>query len=167
MSEVGGKRILVLGIGNADRGDDGIGPLVIEALAGRLPQEVELQVRSGDLLALIDDWAGFERVIIIDAAQCLDAPGRVHRVDALHEPLPLPASPASSHAFGLPEALALAQTLGGAPAGVTAYAVEGEDFAAGAAVTPKVRAAVPVVTDRVVREVHRVLGGRVEAKSHA
>ncbi len=167
MSETGGKRVLVLGIGNADRGDDGIGPLAVEAMADRLPDEVELRVRSGDLLALIDDWTGFERVIVIDAAACLDAPGRVHRVDALREPLPLPPLPASSHAFGLPEALALAQALGSAPADVVVYAVEGEDFEAGAAMTPKVQAAVQAVADRVLREVRRLLEPHREEKSHA
>ncbi len=169
MSEEGDSdtRVLVLGIGNPDRGDDGIGPLVIECLAGRLPCAVDVRVRAGDVLALIDDWTNFQSVIVVDAAASIGAPGRVHRIDALHETLPMPPLPASSHAFGLTEALALAQALGSAPAEVVVYAIEGEAFEAGAAMTPKVRAAARGVADKVATDVRQMLRPHAEAKSHA
>ncbi len=152
----GGKRVLVVGIGNRDRGDDGVGALVIENLGGRLPGEAELRARSGDLLALIDDWAGFECVIVVDAAR-MGTPGRVHRIDALRHKLPVAPALPSSHAFGLPEVIALAQALDCAPADIVVYAVEGETFEAGAAMVPQVQAAARLVADKVVAEVHQMM----------
>ena len=160
-------RVLILGIGNPDRGDDGVGPLVIEYLAGRLPSDVDVRVRTGDVLALIDEWMDFQSVIVIDAAASMGAPGRVHRVDALHETLPTPPLPASSHAFGLAEVLGLAQALENAPAEVVVYAIEGENFETGAAMTAKVQAAARIVADKVVGEVSQVPQLHEEVNTHA
>lgn len=46
------RNVLVVGLGNPDCGDDGIGALVALSLAGRLPADVPVVVRSGDMLAL-------------------------------------------------------------------------------------------------------------------
>ena len=62
------RRVLVVGIGNPDRGDDAVGPAVVQVLAERLPDDVLMRTRSGNMLALIDDWAGFDAVVCIDAA---------------------------------------------------------------------------------------------------
>ncbi|MCP4384460.1 MAG: hydrogenase maturation protease, partial [Hyphomicrobiales bacterium] len=47
-----GRRI-VIGIGNPDRGDDGVGPLIVEKLRTRLPDEVETIVHSGEATSLL------------------------------------------------------------------------------------------------------------------
>jgi hydrogenase maturation protease len=73
------RKILVVGAGNPDRGDDGIGPVVARQLARRLPADVTVLTRSGDMLALVDDWAMFDAVFCIDAAAPIGVPGRVHR----------------------------------------------------------------------------------------
>lgn len=48
--------VLLVGIGNPDRGDDGVGPLVARQLLGRVPPNVAIIERTGDALALIEDW---------------------------------------------------------------------------------------------------------------
>ena len=60
---------LILGIGNPDRGDDGIGPLVARRLIGRVPAGIAVMERTGDALALIEDWAGRDMVVLVDAAR--------------------------------------------------------------------------------------------------
>ena len=72
---------LVAGIGNPDRGDDGFGPTVAQRLRGRAPFTVRVVERSGDALALIEEWNGIPFVIVIDAAAAISQPGRVHRLD--------------------------------------------------------------------------------------
>ena len=92
------RKVLVACLGNPDRGDDGLGAAVARALAGRLPDGVGLAVRSGDMLGLIDDWAGFDAVVCVDAAAPMDAslgtPGRIHRVDLARDDLQ-PSAPVS------------------------------------------------------------------------
>lgn len=168
MTNVGpSRKILVIGIGNADRGDDGVGPAVAAGLAGRLPHNVSVRTRGGDMLALIDDWAGFDAVVCIDAAQAAGAPGRLCRVDLLREELPRDISLTSSHAFGLVAAVALARTLARAPEEMIVFAIEGLSFEPGAGLTPAVSAAVRTGVDLVLAEIVRLHDRREEALTHA
>lgn len=150
------RRVLVVGIGNPDRGDDAVGPAVVQVLAERLPDDVLMRTRSGNMLALIDDWAGFDAVVCIDAAAPMGAPGRIHRIDATTDTLPRDMSCTSSHAFGLAETIALARTLSRAPRDIVVFAVEGRSFDGGAGMTADVAAAVDPAADRVVAEVERL-----------
>lgn len=148
-------RRVIIGLGNPDRGDDGVGALVVGALAGRLPEGVETMVRTGDMLALVEDWAGAEAVICVDAAASVGVPGRIHRIDG-HDGALLPEPGlASSHAFGLAEAIALSRALGTAPPVLVVYAIEGSVFDTGAPVGAAVAAAVDEVATRVLAEVER------------
>jgi hydrogenase maturation protease len=144
--------VLVLCIGNSDRGDDGVGAAVAEALDGRLPAGTELVTRGGDMLALVEDWAGFDTLICVDAAAPMGEPGRIHRIDLASEELPPGMVALSSHAFGLGEAIALARTLGLAPRRIVVYAVEGESFETGAPMSERVAAAAAPAAKRVAAE---------------
>src|SRR3974390_844961 len=126
--------VLVVGVGNPDRGDDAVGPLVVRRLAGRVPPGVTLVERNGDVLALIDDWAGRDAVVLVDASAPGSMPGQVRRMKLAGDELPTDLAQASTHAFGVAEAVGLARALGMMPARVVVYAVEGENFAAGAPV---------------------------------
>lgn len=160
-------RQLVIGLGNPDRGDDGVGALVVDALAGRVPHRVELMVRTGDMLALIEDWAGVDALVCVDAAAPMGAPGRVHRIDANAETLPPEPGLASSHAFGLAEAIALARTLGTAPAEIIVYAIEGGCFDTGAPVSAAVAGAVKDVATQILAEFARLRQSATEAAVNA
>ena len=158
----GERRILVVGVGNPDRGDDALGVNVAQALSGRLPADVTVLARSGDMLALIDDWEGFDTVICVDAAASLGTPGRIHRIDLAREDLPRDVSFPSSHFFGVAEAIDLARALGRAPRDLVVYAVEGGTFAIGAPLSEEVKSAGREVADRVAAEVdtlRRARGG--------
>ena len=69
------RKILVACIGNPDRGDDGIGPLVAAKLEGQLPGDAALIVRRGDMLALAEDFAGCGALVCVDAAAPMSSPG--------------------------------------------------------------------------------------------
>lgn len=145
-------KALVLCLGNSDRGDDGVGPAVAEALEWRLPAGVEMVTRSGDMFALIEDWAGYDTLVCVDAAASLGEPGRIHRIDLADEELPPGMAAVSSHAFGLGEAIALARALGLAPRHIVVYAVEGENFETGAPMSEQVAAAVAPAAERIAAE---------------
>ena len=152
--------VLVVGVGNPDRGDDGFGPSVAQRLRGRVPPAVRILERSGDALALIEDWNGFASVIVVDAVAPISDPGRVHRLDLSSSPLPIGFAPRSSHAFGVAETVELARSLGRLPRCLIAYLVEGERFETGALLSSAVAAAVEDVAERVVVELSATLGAK-------
>jgi hydrogenase maturation protease len=150
------RQVLVLCIGNADRGDDRIGPAVAAKLDGRLPEGTVLRLRSGDMLALIGEWEGFDALVCVDAAAPMEGPGTIHRLDLGEQDLPRDMACMSSHAFGLADAVALARTLGLAPPDIVVYAVEGASFDAGAPMTPQAVQAIGPVSEQVAAEVARL-----------
>jgi hydrogenase maturation protease len=148
--------MLVVGIGNLDRGDDGVGPAVARRLCGRLPASVKILERSGDALALLNDWERCSLAVVIDASSPMTEPGRIRRLDLTQNPLSLAFAPASSHAFGLAETIELARSLQRPPSCLVAYLVEGEKFAAGAPLSPMVVKAVEAVVERILAEIFSV-----------
>ena len=150
------RKIMVLGLGNPDRGDDGIGVRVARQLAGRLSPDVELLTCQSDMLSLIEDWAGIDALVCIDATTTMGTPGRVHRIDLATGELPLDIISTSSHALGLGEAIHLARALQRAPRHIVVYAIEGSCFDRGAPLSAAVTAAAEEVVDQVVADVDRL-----------
>ena len=132
--------MLVIGFGNPDCGDDAAGPMVARLLAGRI--EARVLERHGDALALLDEWQGADALVLIDAAAPMGSPGRIHPVDIAAADLPRGLAVGSTHAFGLPEAVALSRRLGTLPRRAMVYAIEGVCFDPGAPVSPAVAEAV-------------------------
>jgi hydrogenase maturation protease len=134
---------VVIGVGNAARGDDAAGLIAARRLGG-LEHE-------GDPVALLDVWRGAELAVVIDAVSSGAEPGTVHRFDATAEPLPAHLRGSSStHALGLAEAIELGRALGRLPARLIVYGIEGERFEAGTELTPAVAAAVEAVAREAV-----------------
>ena len=150
------RKVFIAGLGNPDRGDDGIGMVVARKLDGRLPDDVAILPRSGDMVALIEEWAGFDALICVDAAAPMGTPGRIHRIDLTADELPREVSLASSHSFGLAVAIGLARILERAPRDIVVYAIEGCCFDTGAALSPAVAAAAADAADRIAAEACRL-----------
>jgi hydrogenase maturation protease len=156
--------MLVVGIGNPDRGDDGFGPAVSHRLRGRVPSTVRILEPSGDVLALIEDWKRIRSVIVIDAVAPISQPGRVHHLDLIESPLSIGFAPRSSHAFGVAETVELARSLGRLPQCLLAYLVEGEQFDTGAPLSPAVAEAVEDVTERVLANLSSMLEAKGKSR---
>jgi hydrogenase maturation protease len=134
--------LIVIGVGNAWRGDDGAGLAVARRLRELHLKDVEVREVEGDASALMEAWAGADRVVVVDAAQSGAPPGTVRRFDARAEPLPAQLLRSSTHAFGVPDAIELARALGRLPHALDVYAIEGESFVAGDRLSPAVERAV-------------------------
>lgn len=167
MKEARARSALVMGLGNPDRGDDGVGPLVAKELSGLLPTGIAVTWPGGDVVSLIAAWSGFDAVILIDAAAPATTPGRIHRFDLARTELPRGLNYASSHALSVADVIGLARVLRQAPQDIIVYAVEGASFACGAPMTPEVAAAAAEVTGRVVAEVARLRQGSNELAADA
>jgi hydrogenase maturation protease len=152
--------VLVAAIGNSDRGDDGVGPAIANRLRNRVPAGVRLVESRGDVLELIDEWAGTSAVILVDASNPAGEAGRIRRLDLVAEPLPADFSQNSTHAFGLAETVELARALGRLPSRVVIYIVEGAQFEVGAPLSPPVAEAVERGADAILVELSKIAGGK-------
>ena len=137
--------VLVIGIGNRDRGDDAVGPLVVDAVEEALgpagsPRLATLVVER-DLSDLSLRWQPDQHVVVVDAMVSGRPPGSVVTFDGLAEG-PQPATPVSSHGVGLEAAITLGRHLDRLPRALTVVAVEGERFELFAPPGPDVRAAI-------------------------
>jgi hydrogenase maturation protease len=134
--------VILIGVGNAWRGDDGAGLAVARRVRELSPAGVEVREVEGDATALVEAWSGAEGVVVVDAAESGAPPGTVRRFDARTRPLPARSLRSSTHAFGVADAVELARALDRLPARLDVYAIEGASFTAGKRLSPAVERAV-------------------------
>lgn len=130
--------IVVIGVGNEFRSDDGLGiyavremRLRMQTAEHRLPQPIAFVEESGEATALMQAWEGYRHVFIIDAVRSGKAPGYVHVIDALSEAVPVDFFLSSSHHLGIAEAVEMARKLNRLPQTLNLYGIEGETMEPG------------------------------------
>jgi hydrogenase maturation protease len=155
----GRPAVLVLGIGNPLRGDDGIGPRVVEELAQRgLPEGVTaLDVGMGglDLLRVLEGW---ERAVIVDAAEVGREPGQIVRFTPDHVRLALATDGLSLHHVGLGEVMALADALGQVLPEMVIFGIQPAELDWRQGLSPAVEAALPTLVDAVIEAIEEIKG---------
>ena len=119
--------IVVIGMGNPYRRDDGVGPAVVERIRGRCLTGITLAESDGEPTRLLDWWGDADLAVVVDAAYTgSQRPGFVHRRSLRHPSLGRTGS-ASSHGVDLGDAVALAAALDRLPRTLLLYAVEAAD----------------------------------------
>lgn len=166
MSDVS-RPIRVVGIGNRDRGDDALGPLVMDALDDRLPVPVDVVEHSGEVAGLVDLMTGAEAVYLVDAAVMGLEPGHLRVFDASAAPLPALGGAFSSHALGLSEAIELARALNVLPPVCRVFAVEAASFEVGDGLSKPVADTIPGVTQAVMDAIEKDTGCRIQESDDA
>lgn len=107
-----GARVLVAGVGNVLRGDDGFGPAVAARLE-HLPAHVEvIETGIGGIALLQELMRGYESLVLIDAVDRDAAPGTVFLItpdvlEAVHVP--------DVHLANPDRVLSMAKTIGVLP----------------------------------------------------
>jgi len=82
------KRVLILGLGNPLLGDEGVGLRAVEELKGlELPDGVTVAEGGTTGLGLVSLMEGYQRVIVVDAADMGHPPGCVVRFTPLEAQL--------------------------------------------------------------------------------
>jgi hydrogenase maturation protease len=142
--------VVVIGVGNEYRRDDGVGPAVLAELGKHRLGDVRLALSDGEPTQLLDLWERARLAVVIDAVLCAPSrPGRIHRTTLQS---PLTATAATTHGLGIPEAVRLAEALDRAPERLIVYAVEAADIGFGVGLSDEVARAVPEVVRAVVAE---------------
>ncbi len=148
--------VLVLGLGNPLRGDDGIGPRIIEELTRRgLPEGVTAQDVGNAGLDLLNLLEGRERTVIIDAAEMGREPGQFVRFTPDEVRLTQAGDHFSIHNAGLSEALALADALGRTLPDLVIFGVQPAEIDWREGLTQAVEATIPALTDAVMAELEQ------------
>lgn len=151
------RNVVVIGIGNELRGDDGAGLEAAKRVRDcELPTSITVHLHEGDAVGLLSLWEGADAALLVDAVRSGAPPGTIHRLDASHAALPSPLRRASTHTLGIAEAIELARTLGTLPPTIRVYGVEGHQFKAGAALTDGIAAALDALVPELRIEALRI-----------
>ena len=120
----------VIGVGNEYMGDDGIGPLLISRLKEieGFPGDIDLIDEGAGGMRIIHDMEGYDRVLIIDAADFGGAPGdykvfHLENVETVKE-----LSGRSLHEMDLLRTVELARAMGSAPEDISIMAIQPESI---------------------------------------
>ena len=143
--------IAVIGCGNTNRRDDGVGPHVIGLLKGRVLDDHAALFDAGtDGMAVMYRARGAERLIIVDAKAPEQRPGAIYEVpgDVLEAP---PPSSFNLHDFRWDHALYAGRRIYGEafPRDVAVFLIEAGSVDYGLELTAPVEAAAIRVADRI------------------
>jgi hydrogenase maturation protease len=151
------RAVLVLGLGCADRGDDGVGGAVARQVAALGLPAVRV-VAEAQPLDLLDDAMAADLLVVVDAVRSGRAPGTVLVREVGSGALPDWAGAASTHAIGLDAAVELARALGRMPRRLVLVGVEAAGFGTGEPLSPGVRDAVAAAAEMVAGMVGAAAG---------
>jgi len=164
-------RILIAGIGNVLRGDDGFGVAVVRRLAGReLPAGVvarDFGIRGMDLAFALQE--AYDGVVLVDATPRGGVPGTLYLIEP--EIAAEGAVALDAHGMDPVQVLRLARTLGAPPTRVLLVGCEPEavvnveaDEELRMALSPPVAAAVEEAVSLVMEAVRRLHYERCRSK---
>ena len=146
-TEAATKRIIVAGVGNVLRGDDGFGPRVTELL-GHLPERVDVvETGIGGIALLQELMAGCDGLILIDACDRNAPPGTVFLLaPEVFEGEHVPAV----HLADADRVLSMAQTMGALPERLVVVGCRPPGMAVvGAGLSPAGQAVLPPVVKKL------------------
>ncbi len=146
-------KILVIGIGNSYRSDDGIGLILARKLQELHLPHVEVSEQSGEGAQLIEAWSNTEAVILFDAVYSGAKPGTIFRLNANEEKIPTSFFNYSTHAFSLAESIELTRVLGRLPRHCIIFGIEGKTFAFGETLSEEVTVVIDIVMNKIVKEI--------------
>lgn len=150
---------LVIGVGNAARGDDAAGLRVTQDLRPLVGDRARIVDCPGNVAEILDLWEGQGRVYLIDAVRAGGAPGSWHRLLVRDQPLPSSLAATSTHGLSIASAVALGQALGRMPDHLVVYGIEAVRFDPGADLSPEVFAGAREVTKALAHELGRPVSG--------
>jgi hydrogenase maturation protease len=145
--------ILVLGLGNTIMTDDGFGVEVVTRLSSRYYFQGPVHLLDGgtlglDLLPYLEE---VESLLIIDALDMRDEPGKIFRLEGEEVPRAF-SSKLSVHQMGLQDLLAVAELQGHVPRNLVVWGAQPESIEMGTELTATLAATVEPVVTRVLEE---------------
>jgi hydrogenase maturation protease len=152
--------VVVIGLGNRYRGDDGVGVAAVAELNRLALPGVRVVTDIVEPMGLLEAWSGARLAMLIDAAVGTPpTPGRVRRCGLSDVAT---ADGLSSHSVDIGRTHALGEALGRVPDELVLFTIEVADTGHGTGLTPLVARAVPEVVSMAVAEINRRRGAGAE-----
>lgn len=146
------RHLVVVGVGNLWRGDDGVGLMAARALAAQdLPGVTVLECADVGP-ELLDLWADADLAILIDAVLSGASPGALHRIDATESSLPGEMRACSTHTLDLSAIIELGRRLGRLPRRLVVYGVEARTLSQGTGLSVEAQAGLETCINAATRE---------------
>ena len=137
----------VIGLGNILKGDDGIGPVIIEELEkSELSVPIQLCDAGSDAFTILDHLLGSEPVLIIDCARMGKDPGTVQKIKT-EDIERIPADVGMSlHGYSLAEVWQIARSMG-TPKDLSIIGVEPEKVQFNSDLSEVVKESIPIIIE--------------------
>ena len=145
--------ILIIGIGNEFRRDDGVGVAIAREVAKLEFPDVRVMEASGEGASLMEAWKEYRVAILIDAASSDHKPGTIHRFEPKTETVPENFFHYSTHQFSVAEAIELAKALKTETPEMILYGVDGGDFGNGEGLSEAVEKEVQEVLIMIIHDI--------------
>ncbi len=141
----------IIALGNRLRGDDAIGPVVLDNLKSKdIPIPLQFIEAGSDAFTLLEHLNADEPIILVDCAQMGCSPGTV-KVFTLNEHFTPDDNMISLHGFSFAEVLSLARTIGPvAPCKIIGVQPESIEF--GKPLSAAVSQALPKILNLIIEE---------------
>jgi len=145
------SKMKIIALGNRLRGDDAIGPVVLDALKNKdLTFPLQLIEAGSDAFTLLEHLSGQEPIIIVDSARMGQKAGTVKIFD-INENFKMTDNLISLHGFSFAEVLTMANNLGTvAPCKIIGVQPENIEF--GQPLSKSVKEAVPKILNLIIEE---------------
>ena len=151
------RRILVVGVGNPLRGDDGLGPTAVKILQHmRLPAEVEVRESSNLFDLVLGGLKDYSRLLIVDAVRRGSKPGTLHVFTPKLEGGE--SGVLSLHEAGIHEILRLGKMLNCLPGEVIILGCEPLETGYSMRLSEPVRRSLPKLIYQLLLEIIKTLG---------
>lgn len=148
------NKTAIVGVGNLWRGDDAIGLLAVQGMAGLLGESAAIIESDGELTSLLDCFKNFDRVYMIDAIQTgKQKIGSIVELDPIQNPLKESILRSSTHVLGLAQAVEMARSLGSLPKFLRIYGIEARQFEHGSKPSSAVEQAGKMVAKKIIKEI--------------
>ena len=133
------SRVKVIGVGNENRHDDGIGIVIARQLKKIVQPDLPVIEARREAMELFDSWKDTEKVILIDAVNGKEEVGKVYRFSATKNAFGCEFSNYSTHTFSLDQVIELARNLNELPPELIVYGIQGKNFTLGRGLSSELR----------------------------
>ncbi len=149
--------LTVIGVGSRLRGDDALGPILIDTLSKQTNSQLELVDAGSDALGILEYFQGRDHVIVVDACRMGREPGAVAEIDPSQIDLIIQDDPISLHGLGLAESIKMAESLSMLPAELKIVGIEPESIQFNSSLSPSGQRALKMVVSIIYTELNRVV----------
>jgi len=143
--------IIIVGIGNRYRGDDGAGWAVIDKLIV-ISKAIKLVRQQGDIAELIDIFANYKSVYLVDACLSNAHIESWKRIDLNKQTVIEENLQTSTHGFSVSQAISLAKNLNRLPDNFILYMISGDNYNISDQLSPPVAGSVAQVVKALLNE---------------